>query len=200
MTDMTHDHATFRSMIDGTQEDWDIIAREQKEFAPQNGRRILDHLKLLGGDYGGFPVDRLEHCLQTATRAHRDGRDEEYVVMALLHDIGDTLGPRNHADVAAAILKPFVSEQNHWMVEKHAIFQGYYFFQYLGLDRNMRDQFLDHPWYSHTEEFCRLYDGPAFDPKFKNLPLEAFEPMVRRVLTNVKNSIYVPKDKPPVAG
>ena len=105
MTDMTHDHASFRSMIDGTQEDWDIIAREQKEFAPQNGKRILDHLKLLGGDYGGFPVDRLEHCLQTATRAHRDGRDEEYVVMALLHDIGDTLGAFNHPDVAAAILK-----------------------------------------------------------------------------------------------
>src|SRR3546814_8260167 len=89
MNEMTHDHAKFRSMIDGTQQDWDIIAREQKEFAPNNGKRILDHLKLLGGDYGGFPVDRLEHCLQTATRAHRDGRDEEYVVMALLHDIGD---------------------------------------------------------------------------------------------------------------
>src|SRR3546814_9430398 len=92
MKERTNDPAKFRSMIDGTQQDWDIIAREQKEFAPNNGKRILDHLKLLGGDYGGFPVDRLEHCLQTATRAHRDGRDEEYVVMALLHDIGDTLG------------------------------------------------------------------------------------------------------------
>src|SRR3546814_15283580 len=106
MKERTNDPAKFRSMIDGTQQDWDIIAREQKEFAPNNGKRILDHLKLLGGDYGGFPVDRLEHCLQTATRAHRDGRDEEYVVMALLHDIGDTLGAFNHPDVAAAILKP----------------------------------------------------------------------------------------------
>src|SRR3546814_20579689 len=86
MNEMTHDHAKFRSMIDGTQQDWDIIAREQKEFAPNNGKRILDHLKLLGGDYGGFPVDRLEHCLQTATRDHRDGREQEYVVMALLPD------------------------------------------------------------------------------------------------------------------
>jgi predicted HD phosphohydrolase len=152
---------------------------------------------MLAGDCGGFAIDRLEHCLQTATRAHKDGRDEEYVVCALLHDVGDLLGPRNHADVAAAVPKPFVSEQNHWMVEKHAIFQGYYFFHHLGLDRNMRDQFHDHPWYGYTEEFCRLYDGPAFDPKFKSLPLEAFEPMVRRVFANVRNSIYVPQRAAP---
>lgn len=192
--------AQFHTMVDGTREDWSIINRAMKPFIESLPDRVLAHLRLLDGDCGGFAVDRLQHCLQTATRAHQDGRDEEYVVCALLHDIGDTLGPRNHADVAAAILKPFVSEQNHWMVEKHAIFQGYYFFHYLGLDRNMRDQFLDHPWYGHTEEFCRLYDGPAFDSKFRNMPLEAFEPMVRRVLTNVKNSIYVPKDKQPATG
>jgi len=110
--------------------------------------------------------------------------------------MGDILGPRNHADVAAAILKPFVSEQNFWMVEKHAIFQGYYFFQHLGLDRNMRDEFRDHPWYAVTEEFCRLYDGPAFDPRFASMRLEEFEPMVRRVFATVKNSIYVPKAAP----
>src|SRR3546814_9650504 len=117
MNEMTQVHANFRSINDGTQQDWDTIAREQNEFAPNNGKRILDHLKLLGGDSGGFPVDRLEHCLQTATRAHRDGRDEEYVVMALLHDIGDTLGAFNHPEVAAAILKPFLSEENLWIVQ-----------------------------------------------------------------------------------
>ena len=154
---------------------------------------MLAHLRLLEGDCGGFAVDRMEHCLQTATRAHQDGRDEEYVVCALLHDMGDILGPRNHADIGAAILKPFVSAQNHWMVEKHAIFQGYYFFHHLGLDRDMRDQFRDHPWYGYTEEFCRLYDAPAFDPKFNSMRLEDFEPMVRRVFSNVKNSIYVPQ-------
>lgn len=86
-----------------------------------------------------------------------------------------------------------MSEQNHWMVEKHAIFQGYYFFHHLGLDRDMRDEFRDHPWYGYTEEFCRLYDGPSFDPKFRNMRLEDFEPMVRRVFSTVKNSIYVPR-------
>ena len=99
---------------------------------------------------GGFAVDRLEHSLQTATRARRGGEDDEYVVCALLHDIGDTLGSYNHSDIAAAILKPFVSEENHWMVDKHGVFQGYYFFHYLGLDRDARDQYLGHPWYDRT--------------------------------------------------
>src|SRR5690606_5477586 len=94
---------------------------------------------------------------------------------------GDLLGSLNHADLAAAIVQPYVSEQNHWMVEKHGIFQGYYFFHFGGLDRNMRDQFRGHPWFEYTAEFCHLYDQAAFDPNFDNMPLSAFEPMVRRV-------------------
>ena len=193
MPDGDMPRAQFHTMEQSTRDDWARIYQAMKPFIDALPDRVLGHLKMLAGDCGGFAIDRLEHCLQPATRAHQDGRDEEYVVCALLHDMGDLLGPRNHADVAAAVLKPFVSEQNHWMVEKHAIFQGYYFFHHLGLDRNMRDQFREHPWYAYTEEFCRLYDGPAFDPKFRSLPLEFFEPMVRRVFANVKNSIYVPR-------
>jgi predicted HD phosphohydrolase len=196
MTDGNSDaRAQFHNMEHCTQEDWRIINRAMKPFIAALPDRVLAHLRLLQGDYGGFAIDRLDHCLQTATRAYRDGRDEEYVVCALLHDIGDLLGPRNHADIAAAVLKPFVSEQNHWMVEKHGIFQGYYFFHHLGLDRNMREQFRGHPWFDYTADFCREYDGPAFDPKYRHMPLEEFEPMVRRVLTNVKRSIYVPSEK-----
>jgi predicted HD phosphohydrolase len=151
---------------------------------------VLTHLKLLAGDYGGFAVDRLTHCLQTATRAHRAGEDEEYVVCALLHDIGDTLGSYNHADVAAAIVKPFVSPENHWLVEKHAIFQGYYFFHYIGLDRDMRDQFRGHPGFERTALFCERYDAPAFDPRAETMPLDAFVPMVRRVFAVPKHTLY----------
>jgi predicted HD phosphohydrolase len=151
--------------------------------------RVLDHLRLLDGD-GGFAVDRLTHSLQTATLAERDGRDEEYVVCALLHDIGDTLGSFNHPDVAAAILKPFVSDENLWMVEKHGIFQGYYFFHHVGLDRDMREQFRCHPYFERTAEFCALYDGPAFDPKRETLPLAHFEPLVRRLFEVPRRSIY----------
>ena len=108
-------------------------------------------------------MDRLTHSLQTATRAKRDGRDDEYVVCALIHDIGDTLASANHADLAATILEPFVSEQNHWIVKHHAIFQGYYFFHHLGMDRNLRDQFRDHPWWKDCAAFCEKYDQNSFD-------------------------------------
>ena len=182
--------AKFTAMTEGTAEDWAIIAGEYIPFAAQGGKRILDHLKLLAGDSGGFPVDRLTHSLQTATRAHRDGRDEEYVVCALLHDIGDMLGAYNHPDIAASILQPFVSEQNHWMVAKHGIFQGYYFIHHLGMDRNMRDGLRDHPHFEYTAEFCEKYDQTAFDPNYESMPLEAFEPMVMKLFQAPKNSIY----------
>ena len=100
-------------------------------------------------------MDRLTHCLQTATLAHKDGKDEEYVVCALLHDIGDTLGPANHADIAAVLLQPYVSEENHWMVKHHAVFQGYYFFEYLGLDKNMREQYRITPYMSRLSSSSR---------------------------------------------
>lgn len=190
--DQLEARAKFRSMDEGTQEDWMKIASQFGPFAAQGGKRVLDHLRLLDGDYGGFPVDRLTHCRQTATRAFKDGRDEEYVVCALLHDIGDTLGAYNHPDIAASILKPFVSEQNHWMVEKHGIFQGYYFFHYLGMDRDMRDGFRDHPHFQHTAEFCEKYDQTAFDPNYESMPLEAFEPMVMKLFEMPKNSVYGP--------
>jgi predicted HD phosphohydrolase len=189
--DALTDAASFRHMRDGTPEDWAIIAREFGLYARSLPGRVLDHLRLLHGDFGGFPVDRLNHSLQTATLAHRDGQDEEYVVCALLHDIGDTLGSYNHADVAAAILKPFVSEENHWMVAHHAIFQGYYFFHHLGMDRQMREQFKDQEMlYKRTAHFCEKYDAAAFDPQTEALPLDYFEPMLQRVFSAPKRSLY----------
>ena len=177
-------------MEHSTEAEWKLIAGEYVPYANALPDRILTHLKLLSGDYGGFAVDRMTHSLQTATRAHRGGENEEYVICALLHDIGDTLGSFNHADVGASILKPFVSAENFWMVEKHGMFQGYFFFHYLGLDRNMREQFRGHPSFERTAEFCEKYDGPAFDPNGETLPLEFFEPMVKRLFAKPKNSIY----------
>lgn len=183
-------HATFTRMEDSTAADWQLIGAEYLHFARGLPDRVIAHLRLLEGDHGGFPVDRWTHCLQTATRALRDGRDDEYVVCALLHDIGDTLGTFNHADVAAAILKPFVSEANHWMVQYHAIFQGYNFFHHLGMDRHLRDQFQGHPHAERTAEFVALYDNPAFDAQGETLPISEFEPMLRRVLAQPKQSLY----------
>jgi len=189
-TGKTAERATFTSMAAGTRADWDKIAAATLPFWAKLPDRVLTHLKLLDGDYGGYNVDRLTHSLQSATLAHRAGRDEEYVVCALLHDIGDTLGSYNHAEIAAAMLKPFVSEANHWMLDHHGIFQGYYFFEHIGLDKNLREQFRGHPHFEHTAQFCHLYDQNAFDPAYDTMPLDAFEPMLRRVMERPRQSIY----------
>ncbi|MEQ8349343.1 MAG: hypothetical protein RIB84_00055 [Sneathiellaceae bacterium] len=183
--------AGFTTMSASTKQDWQVIGGHFKDLAAGLPERVMGELGKLSGDYGGFRIDRLQHSLQTATRALRDGRDEEYVVCALLHDIGDLLGTYNHPDIAAAVLKPFVSEENRWMVEKHGIFQGYYFFHHIGMDRDMREQFRGHPGFERTAEFCEKYDSPAFDPEAEILPLTAFEPMVRRLFASPRNSIYL---------
>ena len=185
------EQTSFTAMRDATREDYQIISRYSLRFFKGLPDRVLAHLQLLAGDTGGYAVDRLTHSLQTATRAKRDGRDDEYVICALIHDIGDTLASANHADLAATILEPFVSDKNHWLVKHHAIFQGYYFFHHLDLDRNMRDRFRDHEWWHDCAEFCEKYDQNSFDPEYDILPLEAFEPALRAVFAAPRKSIYV---------
>jgi len=187
---MNNEQAKFTKMIDGTEDDYKIIGAWGMEHTLSLSGRLLEHMSLLKGDTGGFAVDRLTHCLQTATRAHKDGRDTEYVVCALLHDIGDTLGPSNHADIAASILEPYVSEENHWIVKHHGIFQGYYFFHFLGLDKNMRDKYKNNKHFDKCAEFCAKYDQNSFDPDYESYNLYFFIPMVEEVFRAPKKSIY----------
>lgn len=190
MSDERAPRARFRRMEESTAEDWGVIVPHFVEFTRGLPRRILTHLALLDGDFGGFPIDRLHHSRLTATLALEAGEDEEYVACALLHDVGDTLGSWNHPEVAAAILRPFVSEANGFMVEKHGVFQGYNFFHHIGMDRNMRDALRDHPFYDRTERFVARYDNPAFDPSLACLPLEHFVPIVERVFSAPKRTMY----------
>ncbi|MBI3286191.1 MAG: HD domain-containing protein [Burkholderiales bacterium] len=186
-----HRHAHFLRLEEASQQDWQLIAGEFRRHAEHLPDRVIQHLQLLAGEHGGFPVDRYTHSLQTATRALRDGRDDEYVCCALLHDIGDTLGAYNHAEIAAAILRPFVSAENLWMVQHHSICQAYYFYQQLGLDRNSREQFREHPHFKRTVEFCTLYDNPSFDPHAETFPIAEFEPMLRRLFAAPRNASYL---------
>jgi predicted HD phosphohydrolase len=195
MTEQPTDCAQFHAMSEGTQEDWTKIVSHMIPFNRELPNRVIAHLKLVEGDCGGFAVDRMEHSLQSATLAFRDGMDEEYVVCALLHDIGDTLASHNHAELGATILRPFVSEENHWMLQHHGIFQGYYFFHYLGLDKNMREQFRGHPSFERTALFCARHDQNAFDPNYDTMPLDAFVPMVGRVIAQPKHSIYLRENR-----
>lgn len=180
------EYVSWTRMEDGTQEDWELLCKLEEDFNADLVERVLTQLKGLDVDWGGYRITRYAHSLQSATLAYRDGADEETVVAALLHDIGDILSPYNHSEMAAAILKPFVSEKTHWIIKYHGLFQGYYYDHFLGGDRNARDQFKDHPFYDDCVYFCQNYDQNAFDPDYENLPLEFFEPMVRRVFSNSK--------------
>ncbi len=171
----------FTRMDQGTFEDYQILDREYRVLTVRLADEVLGMLKRLQGEKLGYPVDRYEHSLQTATRAYRDGADEEMVCAALLHDIGDTFSPENHAAVAAGVLRPYMTPDNHWLVEHHAIFQGYYYWHHLGQDRDTREKYRGHPMFETTAAFCEKWDQRSFDPHFDTMPLDAFEPMVRRL-------------------
>ncbi|MBI3899300.1 MAG: HD domain-containing protein [Gammaproteobacteria bacterium] len=171
----------FTRFDESTVEDWQQIDTLCADYERGLADRVLRSLQLLQGNELGMPIDRLQHSLQTATRAAEDGADEETVVCALLHDIGDDLSPYNHGELAAAILKPYVSADNHWLVSKHGVFQGYYYFHFVGRDRNERDRYRDHPAFEHTARFCERWDQTSFDRHYPTLSLADFVPMVRRL-------------------
>ncbi|MGP1256341.1 MAG: HD domain-containing protein [Kiloniellales bacterium] len=177
------EEVSFTRMEDGTAEDYALLAREEEKLkAASFADSVLGQLQTLRGPKLGYKIDRYQHSLQTATRAERDGADEETVVAALLHDIGDTLAPDNHAEFAATVLKPYVTQRTWWIVQHHGIFQGYYFWHHLGGDRQAREQYRGHPYFEACADFCARWDQTAFDPDYDTAPLTHFEPMVRRLL------------------
>ncbi len=178
---------SFTRMADGTREDYELLDNYAAEHESTLADRVLATLAALRASYGGYKVTRLEHSLQCATRAERDGRDEEYVVMALLHDIGDDLAPYTHGELAAAVLRPFVPDELSWIVKHHGVFQLYYYGHHIGSDRDARDRYRDNPHFESCAEFCELYDQSSFDPGYESLSLELFEPMVRRVLSEPRH-------------
>ena len=173
----------FIRMAEGSREEYALIARREEGRDAGLADTILAMLIDLGGNTFGYKVDRLTHSLQSATLALRDDADEEQVVCALLHDIGDNYAPHNHGQLAAAMLRPYVSDENHWVIAHHGIFQGYYYFHHYDRDRHRRDRFKDNPYYEPCVRFCERWDQCAFDPDYDTLPLATFEPMVRRLFT-----------------
>jgi predicted HD phosphohydrolase len=172
---------SFRAMQDGTQEDYRLLDESERAYAVGLADRVLEQLRKLDHSLEGYPLTRLGHSLQTATRAMRDGADEELILAALLHDMGDELAPYNHAEFAAAILRPYVRAEVTWIVAQHGLFQNYYYVHHLGGDRNARDRYREHPWFEACKHFCAAWDQCSFDPQYRSEPLEAFEPLVRRI-------------------
>ena len=172
---------SFTEMKKGTKEDYLLLDKNEKDFAKKTADRILKFLSSLTETLEGYQVSRLEHSLQSATRALHAGESEEMIVAALLHDIGDELAPMNHSEYAASILKPYVSEKTHWIVEKHGEFQAYYYAHHLGGNRNKRDKYKGHKYFDACVNFCEKYDQCSFDPNYESYPLEKFEPMLRNI-------------------
>ena len=171
----------FIQMKDGDKEDYDLLIKFEDKYIDGTADRIIRVLKGLESSLGGYQVSRLEHSLQTASRALRDNASEEMIVAALLHDIGDEIAPLNHSELAASVLKPFVSNKTRWIVEKHGVFQTYYYNHHYGKDRNLRDKYKGHQYYEDTINFCKKWDQASFDPNYDTIPLKDFLPFLGRV-------------------
>jgi predicted HD phosphohydrolase len=179
----------FAAMEHGTQADYDLVLAHEAANVDAIADRVLGWLRTMDGP-SPYRISRLDHCLQTATRAERDGADDETIVCALLHDIGDILAPANHSQVSAALLAPYVSERNRWVVAHHGLFQGYYWFQFAGQDRHARDRYRGHEHFDACVDFCANWDQLSFDPDYDNDTLLHFEPLVRAVFARAPQPFY----------
>ena len=173
----------FTKMKDGSKEEYLLLDKYEQDYINGTADRILNFMKGLTSTLEGYKISRLEHSLQSATRAFNDGAEEEMIVAALLHDIGDELAPLNHSEYAASVLRPYVTEKTHWIIEKHGEFQMYYYAHHLGGNRNQRDKYKGHKYYQDTVDFCENWDQKSFDPNYKSLTLKEFEPMVRKIFS-----------------
>ena len=166
----------------GTVEDYALLDEFAKPYIAKTGDRVLAYLENLTGGLLGYRIDRYQHSLQTATRALRAGECDEIVVASLIHDIGDALSPENHAELGAAVLRPYVAKHTYWLVLQHGLFQGYYYFDKIGQDANARARHRGHPAFEMTLRFCEEYDQTSFDPDYDTFAIDRFVPMVERIL------------------
>ena len=173
----------FSQMKEGTKEEYLLLDKHEQKYINGTADRLLKFMSGLKDTLEGYQITRLEHSLQTATRALNEKNSDEMIVACLLHDIGDELAPLNHAECAAAILKPYVSEKTHWIIEKHGIFQMYYYAHHLGGNKNEREKFKGHKYYKDTIDFCENFDQKSFDPNFKSMTLKDFEPYIKKIFS-----------------
>ncbi|MGB1236414.1 MAG: HD domain-containing protein [Planktomarina sp.] len=175
----------FTAMKDGDKADYDFLTDHEIDYTKGTADRLLKAMVTLDEGLSGYQISRLGHSLQSATRAERDGADIDWVVSALLHDIGDIFAPYNHDEYAAAILKPFVREQCTWVVEKHGDFQMIYYGHHVGGNANKRDQYAGHLYFDDCVQFCERWDQSSFDPDYDTLPLTHFTDRVHQVFARV---------------
>ncbi len=183
------ENVSFLRMDEGTPEDYLFLHKKELEYTKELPSRIITALKNIENSHSGYKISRLEHSLQSATRAEADGADIEIIVAALIHDIGDDLAPVNHSQLAATIIRPYVREEVSWIVSMHGLFQMYYFGpkdwegKEIGINKTLRDKYINHKWYKSCDKFCRDWDQMSFDPDYPTKPLEYFKPMIIEIFT-----------------
>lgn len=177
------DKVEFTQMKDGTYDEYQFLHKLESEYILGLPERLLKSVENLGGTLQGYQISRLEHSLQSATRAEADGADKEMIVAALLHDIGDELSPQNHSQMAASVLRPYVRAEVAWVIEMHGLFQMQYYAHHYNLDDKGHLVHKDHPWFDSAQRFVEVYDQAAFDPNYVSKPLSYFAPMVREIFT-----------------
>ena len=190
----------FVQMKDGDKEDYEFLIKHEVEHTKGTANRLIKALVELDEGLSGYKITRLGHSLQSATRAWHDGADIDWIVSALLHDIGDIYAPYNHDEYAASILRPFVREQCSWVVEKHGIFQMIYYGEHVGSNPHKRDKYIENIYFKDCSDFCEFWDQKSFDPDYDTKPIGFFIPLVREVFSRKPyDSIFIrPNEREPL--
>jgi len=190
----------FVQMKDGDKEDYEFLIKHEVEHTKGTADRLIKALVELDEGLSGYKITRLGHSLQSATRAWHDGADIDWIVSALLHDIGDIYAPYNHDEYAASILRPFVREQCSWVVEKHGIFQMIYYGEHVGSNPHKRDKYIENIYFKDCSDFCEFWDQKSFDPDYDTKPIGFFIPLVREVFSRKPyDSIFIrPNEREPL--
>ena len=183
------DKVNFKRMDEGTPEEYQFLHKREVEFTKNVSERIILALKNLDNSLPGYRISRLEHSLQSATRAEKDGADKELIIGALIHDLGDELAPANHSQLAATIIRPYVREEVTWIISMHGLFQMFYFGpedyqgEEIGINKSLRENYKHHKWFDSCDRFCRDWDQMSFDPNYPSKTLEYFEPLINEIFS-----------------
>jgi predicted HD phosphohydrolase len=173
--------AGFTRMQEGSLDDWKIIGAAHKEDFGKTADRFIGMLRQLENATLGFACDQLQHALMCGTLARRAGASNEHIVIALCHDIAKVINVPNHGQIAAEMMRPYISDDSYHVIYNHQAFQGEHYYQYLGAPTDLRKQWVDESWYPLAVKLVDEWDAPAFDPDFEVDSLESFVPLMREV-------------------
>jgi predicted HD phosphohydrolase len=174
------DKTRFTSMDRSNFFQWLTIANSSSKLHAINApKAVINLLKQCQRYSFGMPVNVLQHCLQTATRAARANASDEWVLAALLHDVGIAISYPGHAQISAAIIRSFVSEAVYKTVFHHHEFELAHYGHRIGESTTMRDLYVNENWYAAASIFVDEFVQVSYDPNYDSYPLKEFKPLIK---------------------